>query len=108
MQLLWQALQQDANGKSIWMLDVLSDHDFEIDGFDLSLAQCPPKSQWAKNCSFYEWDVQRELPERFHGVYDVVHVRLVLAGLKESPILALQNLVKMLSTLFANIEIKDG
>ena len=81
------------------MIDVLSNHDLETDGFDLSLSQCPPRGQWAKNCSFYEWDIQKALPERFHGIYDIVHVRLVLAGLRQSPTLAIQNLVKMLSML---------
>ena len=81
------------------MIDVLSDdHKYELDGFDISLSQCPPENLWPKNCAFYEWDMQKDIPERFHGIYDIVHARLVMGGLKDDPSLALRNFLKMLST----------
>lgn len=72
----------------------------QIDGFDISLDQCPP-SQWLpKNTSLRCLDLYQELPEDLYEVYDIIYLRLFLVVIRDDdPVPVLRNLVKMLSRL---------
>jgi hypothetical protein len=85
---------------SIWLLDVKPGNAFRIDGFDLSLQQCPPAELCPEGCSIRQLDILGEIPEDLENIYDVVNVRLIQGALKEDPVPALKNMMAMLSMFF--------
>lgn len=68
-----------------------------VDGFDMRLGQCPPAEMWPKNAAFYAYNFTQDVPSEFQNKYDVLHVRLVMGGLQDTPAPALKNFFKMLS-----------
>ena len=69
----------------------------EIDGFDISLVQCPPAELAPAGCSFRQLDVLSEIPDALKEVYDVVHLRLWLGVIHDDPVPTIRNLMAMLS-----------
>ena len=88
-----------ACGTSIWLRHVshLLPPSTILDGYDISLSQCPP-SQWLPpNIHLREWDLFTEPYPDMLGVYDVVHVRLLFVVVRENnPGEILENLKKLL------------
>ena len=88
--------------RSIWLLDVARDIDpaAKLDGFDVSLDQCPP-SQWLpSNLNLHTWNIFEEPPAEYKGVFDVVHIRLITVAIKNNdPRPVLVNLRKLLSMI---------
>ena len=85
---------------SIWVTDVKSQrHDILVDGFDISLAQCPVPEVMPEASYVAQHDILSEIPPELQGQYDVVHVRLFLVAIRnDDPVPVLRNLVSMLST----------
>jgi len=88
-----------ATGNGIWLLDVANDlpETAKLDGFDISLDQCPPSTWLPANTHLHTWDVFKEPPEEFCEAFDVVHIRLITVAIKDNdprPVLA--NLRKLL------------
>ncbi|MCJ1333322.1 hypothetical protein MMC10_010016 [Thelotrema lepadinum] len=85
-------------GTSIWMVDVKQKYpDLQIDGFDVSISQCPPVEFLPEGCSVHELDMLKAVPEKFEGIYDVVNLRLMMAAIKDdNPVPLLKNLITML------------
>ncbi|TGO69544.1 hypothetical protein BELL_0768g00050 [Botrytis elliptica] len=84
---------------SIWLLDVAREvpPSARLDGFDISLDQCPPSPWLPANTNLHTWDVYKEPPKQFQETFDIVHVRLITVAIKNNdprPVLA--NLRKLL------------
>ncbi|KAF4633301.1 hypothetical protein G7Y89_g4820 [Cudoniella acicularis] len=73
-----------ATGTAIWLQDLadMLTPSAQLDGFDISLSQCPPKAWLSKNITLREWDMFSPVPEDLIGVYDIVHVRLLVYVMK--------------------------
>lgn len=70
----------------------------QLDGFDISTRQCPPKEWAPSNVTFYEWNVYDDPLEQFKGQYDVVHLRLIALAVLDNTVAPLiKNLSKLLS-----------
>ena len=95
-----------SHSSSIWLLDL--DNDLpsaaQLDGFDVSLDQCPT-SQWLPpKITMHTWNVFENPPQEFVEAFDVVHVRLITFIIKNNdPRPVLSNLQKILSMLFATL-----
>ena len=88
-----------ATGTAIWLTDAARNlpSSSQLDGFDISLAQCPPKQWLSPNINLAVMDMFEEVPEHLVGKYDAVHVRLILLVVKNNdPRPIIRNLVKML------------
>ncbi|MCJ1285830.1 hypothetical protein MMC26_005171 [Xylographa opegraphella] len=87
-----------AAGTGVWLLEVA--HylpNVQCDGFDISLAQCPPKKWLPANITFSAWNMFDEPPENMVGIYDVVHLRHVILVIDQGdPVPAVKNLAKLL------------
>ncbi|THV46103.1 hypothetical protein BGAL_0416g00040 [Botrytis galanthina] len=88
-----------ATGNGIWLLDVAREVPpaARLDGFDISLDQCPPSPWLPANTNLHTWDVYKEPPKQFQETFDIVHVRLITVAIKNNdprPVLA--NLRKLL------------
>ncbi|KAG8526454.1 uncharacterized protein KY384_000047 [Bacidia gigantensis] len=73
-----------ACGTAAWLRSV--SHDFPhatLDGFDVSLAQCPPAEWLPKNIHLREWNLFDEPGQDMLGRYDVVHVRLIFTIVRD-------------------------
>ena len=83
----------------IWLIDVSRQlPSAQLDGFDVSAAQYPPKEWLPSNISLQTLDVFTSIPKDLQGKYDVVNVRLFLAVVKNNdPSPILRNLMRMLS-----------
>ncbi|KAF2677642.1 UMTA methyltransferase family protein-like protein [Lentithecium fluviatile CBS 122367] len=82
-----------ATGNGIWLLDLMQNlpSTIKLDGFDISLDQCPPDAWLPDNVNMHTWDLFEEPPARFVGVFDVVHIRLITVAVRNNdprPILA--------------------
>lgn len=88
---------------STWLLQVAKElgPNARVDGFDISLALCPPQKSLPSNVTISEWDVFNPLPEGTEGQYDLVHVRFLFAALPKSTDIGvlMQKFMKMLSKL---------
>ena len=86
-------------GTGIWLRSVAQSLPHaKLDGFDISLAQCPPIQWLPENIhSLKEWDVFRRPPEDLQGRFDIVHVRLLFVVVQdEDPKPILENLMLLL------------
>ena len=74
-----------ACGTSIWLRHVshLLPPSSILDGYDISLSQCPPQQWLPPNVRLREWDLFTEPYPDMLGVYDVVHVRLLFVVVRE-------------------------
>ena len=87
-----------ATGTAIWPLDIARTFpNAQVDGSDISLKQSPPAEWLPKNVSLSELDIYSDLPEKWRGIYDVVHLRLLLLVIRgNDPRPVLRNALKML------------
>lgn len=87
-----------ATGTAIWLIDVAREYSTaKLDGFDINTSQAPPKQWLSPNFTLKTWNVFDPVPESMIGVYDVVHVRLLVLVVQNSdPRHILRNLLRML------------
>ncbi|KAL2041837.1 hypothetical protein N7G274_005621 [Stereocaulon virgatum] len=86
-------------GTGIWLLDLAKTlrPTTQLDGFDIDIADCPPKEWLPPNVRMHQLDIFKEIPEHLTGVYDVVQLRLFQVVVKDNdPVPLLQNVLKML------------
>lgn len=70
----------------------------QIDGFDISFAQCPPPEWLPDGVRLRELDLYEPLPAELEGIYDVVHLRLFFVVIRnDDPGPVLRNMLRMLS-----------
>ena len=89
-----------ATGTAIWLLDLAQTlpSETEFVGFDISTQQFPSPDERPENVSLHEQSVLNPFPEKYHGYFDVVAVRLITAGLRASDWeTAVENITKLLS-----------
>ncbi|KAL8900437.1 MAG: hypothetical protein Q9192_001069 [Flavoplaca navasiana] len=72
-------------GTAIWLRSVAQSLPHaRLDGFDISLAQCPPLPWLPQNIrSLREWDVYQAPPVELQGRYDIVHARLLFVVVRD-------------------------
>lgn len=72
-----------ATGTGIWLTEAARHlpPTWKFDGFDISSAQFPSPSDLPSNVSFHEQNALQPFPERCHGYYDVIAVRLLHVAL---------------------------
>ena len=92
-----EAVDLTTNFISIWIADTARDQSFRIDGLDISLEQCPAAEMLPKGCSIRKVNILQNVPADLIGIYDIIHVRLILGGLGDDPVPALKNFIAMLS-----------
>ena len=87
-----------ATGTAIWLIDVARENPTaQLDGFDIDISQAPPQQWLSPNITLKTWNIFDSVPEQMIGIYDVVHVRLiVLVVQKSDPRTILRNLLRML------------
>ena len=87
-----------ACGTGIWLHHVSQQLPHaQLDGYDISLAQCPPQQWLSSNIRLREWDLFTEPEPDMLAAYDVVHVRLLFVVVRdENPGPILENLKRLL------------
>ena len=87
-----------ATGTAIWLIDVAREYaTARLDGFDVNTSQAPPEQWLPSNITLKTWNIFDDVPEEMLGVYDVVHVRLIVLVVQRSDI---KNVIrKLLQTL---------
>ncbi|KAI4263130.1 MAG: hypothetical protein L6R42_001714 [Xanthoria sp. 1 TBL-2021] len=87
-----------ATGTAIWAVDISQDFPLaQIDRFDIDLQQCPPPKWLPHNVKGREWEIYTELTPELQGLYDVVHIRLLLLVIRDNdPRPILKNALRML------------
>jgi SAM-dependent methyltransferase len=87
-----------ATGTAIWLLDLArSFPNSRLDGFDISLEQCPPPDWLPGSVSLNQWDVFSPVPSALKGQYDMVHIRLALLVVRyNDPRPILRNVLELL------------
>lgn len=86
--------------RRIWLLDLAKElPSAHVDGYDISSAQLPHPNWLPKNTTLSCLDILKPIPEHLRGVYDVVHVGLVVVVVeRDDPLPLLDNLLALLST----------
>ena len=70
----------------------------QLDGFDISAEQFPPKEWTPSNIALQTLDCLAPLPDHLVGKYDIVHVGMVVMLIRnEDPTALIKNLIAMLS-----------
>ncbi|KAJ5221119.1 uncharacterized protein N7469_010006 [Penicillium citrinum] len=76
-------------GTGIWLQEVakvLPSPQLDLQGFDISDAQFPPRHRLRvsenSEIGLHVQDARKEFPPEHHGRYDLVHIRLLTAGMK--------------------------
>lgn len=73
-----------ACGSGAWLRSVAQElPQAELDGFDLSLAQCPPNQWLPSNIRLQQWNLFDEPAFEMLGRYDVVHTRLIFTVVQD-------------------------
>lgn len=86
-----------ATGTGTWLVDLAKDlPSSALHGFDVNIAQVPPKEWLPSNVSFGTLDIFKPIPENLIGKYDVVHVQLLLCVVQDHE---LQSVIRRLSKL---------
>ncbi|MCJ1316255.1 hypothetical protein MMC15_001576 [Xylographa vitiligo] len=81
----------------MWLLEAARDYpDAQCDGFNTSLAQCPPQKWLPSNVSLSLWDIFQGPPENLIGTYNIVHMRLLAVVIKHNPVTVVKNVAKLL------------
>ncbi|KAI9739224.1 MAG: hypothetical protein M1834_007437 [Cirrosporium novae-zelandiae] len=84
---------------SIWLVDLARQlpAPAHLDGFDISLSQIPSKELTSKNIAFHYLDACTPIPAHLEGQYDLVHLRLLVLGIRDSnPGPVLDNVIRLL------------
>lgn len=73
-----------ATGSGIFLLDVAKEFppSTELHGFDIANNWFPRRNDIPPNVHFHIWDAKEAFPVDFHGLFDVVHIRLMLPAMK--------------------------
>jgi len=97
----WQ-IADVATGNAGWPLEMAGQYpESTYMGFDISTAQFPQKEALPSNVMLEEFDIYASIPERLVGRFDVVHVQLLVAGVRDAdPVPVLNQLLRMLSMSF--------
>lgn len=70
----------------------------QLDGFDITDAQFPPKMWLPTNVRLEKWSILESVPEHLLGQYDIVNIRyFALVVRKENFNRVLNNLISLLS-----------
>ena len=87
-----------ATGTAIWLIDVARECPMaQLDGFDIDISQAPPKQWLPPNVNIKTWNVFDSLLDDMIGVFDIVHVRLLILVVQQSdPKSIIRNLFRML------------
>ncbi|KAH8585610.1 hypothetical protein B0O99DRAFT_530396 [Bisporella sp. PMI_857] len=88
-----------ATGTGIWPLALSRSlaSTVQIDGFDISDAQFPPKKWLPANVTLDTLDILEPIPDQFLGKYDVVNIRYFALSIKNSDHLGvLKSLISLL------------
>ncbi|KAL2843922.1 hypothetical protein BJY01DRAFT_248384 [Aspergillus pseudoustus] len=89
-----------ATGTGIWPISLsptlpLNAH---LDGFDITDAQFPPREWLLGNVCLEKLDILSSVPERLHGIYDVVAIRFFTLMVRDNDVSTLVgNLLSLLS-----------
>lgn len=69
---------------SAWLRDLAKElpKTCRLDGFDISLEQLPDSARFPSDINYHVQDILAPFPVEFLRQYDVVHVRLLVMGLK--------------------------
>ncbi|KAJ5171191.1 uncharacterized protein N7500_003974 [Penicillium coprophilum] len=74
-----------ATGTAAFLRDLAHDWPNAIlHGYDISTSLYPPARTLPKNVTLYLLDARKDVPVNLYGQYDIVHVRLISAGLTGS------------------------
>ena len=87
-----------ACGSGAWLRSMAQElAQAELDGYDLSLAQCPPIQWLPGSIRLQEWNLFDEPAAEMLGLYDIVHTRLIFTVvLNEDPRPIIRNLMRLL------------
>ena len=70
----------------------------QFTGFDISAAQFPPPEALPSNVTLKQRDIYAPVPAEDQAAFDIVHVRLLTAAIRDgNPLPVLHNVLKMLS-----------
>ncbi|RYP35499.1 hypothetical protein DL768_010994 [Monosporascus sp. mg162] len=74
-----------ATGSAIWLTEIAKTlpHDAELVGLDYDTSRFPHSSSLPSNITLRKADMYEPFPSDLLGRFDVVHVRMILFGLKE-------------------------
>ena len=89
-----------ATGNGLWLFDLNKElpQTTSLEGFDVSLEQCPPRKWMRPNVQMREWNMYTEPSVDMQGVYEVMNVRFIgLAIQNGDPAPIIANLQKLLS-----------
>lgn len=89
-----------ATGNGLWLFDLNKElpQTTSLEGFDVSLEQCPPRKWMRPNVKMREWNMYTEPPVDIQGVYEAVNIRFIgLAIQNGDPAPIIANLQKLLS-----------
>ena len=103
----WQ-IADVATGNAGWLLEMAGEYPrTEYTGFDISSAQFPSREALPSNIvGLHELDIYAPIPQQWVEKFDVVHVQLIVAGVRDGdPLPILRNLLRMLSTQGADLPI---
>jgi ubiquinone/menaquinone biosynthesis C-methylase UbiE len=93
------AVADVACGTGIWLIDLARSlpPTSRLDGYDFDTSKYPEAGSVPSNVNFKFANALEEFPEEVQGVYDLVHVRLMMFGLKaEQWEIVAANLFKLL------------
>ena len=95
-----------ATGSGIWLYELAELlPSAQLDGFDVCADQFPHSNSLSENVRLRVVDAKNNPPEELYGVYDVVHVRLLLAVIDgDDPGPVLRHCLALLSTRCAHID----
>ncbi|EXL69248.1 hypothetical protein FOPG_14779 [Fusarium oxysporum f. sp. conglutinans race 2 54008] len=87
-----------ATGTGIWALHVARNRpEATVDAIDISSSQFPPEETRPHNINFIVHDARDPFDAKHHDQYDMIHVRAVVAGMKEADWkLIVDNMFRML------------
>ncbi|EKV09936.1 S-adenosyl-L-methionine-dependent methyltransferase [Penicillium digitatum] len=87
-----------ATGTAAFLRDLAHDWpDAILHGYDISTSLYPPARTLPKNVTLHLLDARKDVPVSLYGKYDIVHVRLIAAGLTASEWgRVIRNLAKLL------------
>jgi SAM-dependent methyltransferase len=73
-----------ACGTGIWLTDLADSlpPSSRLDGFDFDISKFPPQESLKSNVHLDYLNILEPFPDKLKGTYDLVHVRLVMFGLK--------------------------